>query len=93
MNFNTRIVLDLISLSTSLQKSVNHLIDEQLLLSNGIEEFTDEFFVDKLTPNIKELLEIFLKKELNDIGLGLIKKYINIHGVEYDILINKITEI
>jgi hypothetical protein len=93
MNFNTRIVLDLISLSEPLKESINALIDNELLLSNGLEDFTEEHFIQKLTLPIEELLIYFIKNELNGMGLSIIKKYINLNDVEYDILINRLTEI
>jgi hypothetical protein len=93
MNFNTRIVLDLISLSEPLKESINALIDNELLLSNGIEDFTEEYFIQKLTLPIEELLIYFIKNELNGMGLAIIKKYINLNDVEYDVLINRLTEI
>lgn len=93
MNFNTRIVLDLISLSEPLKESINNFIDNQLLLSSGIENFTEELFIEKLTIPIKQLLIDFIQKDLKDMGLDIIKKYIDLNGVEYDVLINKLTEI
>jgi hypothetical protein len=92
MNFNTRIVLDLISLSDPLKESINHLIDNELLLSNGIEDLTEDHFIEKLSIPIKQLLIDFIQKDLKDMDLDIIKRYIDLNGVEYDVLVNKLTE-
>ena len=91
MNFNTNLVLDLISIEADLKDKINYLIDGELLVSNDVDEFNDQLFIEKITPLIKKELNIFLKNGLSTMGLGIIRSYINLDNIDYKFLLENIT--
>ena len=91
MNFNTNLVLDLISIEADLKDKINYLIDGELLVSNDVDEFNDQLFIEKITPLIKKELNIFLKNGLSKMGLGIIRSYINLDTIDYKFLLENIT--
>ena len=91
MNFNTNLVLDLISIEADLKDKINYLIDGELLVSNDVDEFNDQLFIEKITPLIKKELNIFLKNGLSKMGLGIIRSYINLDNIDYKFLLENST--
>ena len=91
MNFNTNLVLDLISIEADLKDKINYLIDGELLVSNDVDEFNDQLFIEKITPLIKKELNIFLKNGLSKMGLGITRSYINLDNIDYKFLLENIT--
>lgn len=90
MNFDTRTVMDIISLNDDLKKNISETITQEQLFSENIGRFNSDEFIDSITPMIKDTLKIFLKKNLKSMGLSLIKNHININNVDYKYLVNEI---
>jgi len=92
MNFDTRTVTDLISLSEKLKKQMQTSIDEEFLLFDGDERFTEETFAELLTPILKDHLKGFIKSDLKKMDLLFLKKMIDINKVNYKEVIDYLTK-
>lgn len=92
MNFDTRTVMDLISLDEELKKKLHESIDEEFLLFDGDDRFTEETFAKLLTPILKDHIKLFIKYELKKMNLLIIKKTINIENIDYKKLIDYLTK-
>lgn len=92
MNFDTRTVMDLISLDEELKKKLHESIDEEFLLFDGDDRFTEETFAELLTPILKDHIKLFIKYELKKMNLLIIKKTINIENIDYKKLIDYLTK-
>jgi hypothetical protein len=93
MNFDTRTVIDIISLSDELKKELQSMVDDELTFLLSTNDFTDEDFVTAMTPLIKDQLKIFLKSKLKTIDLLILKNSVNINSIDYKYLIDHITKI
>ena len=95
MNFDTRTVIDLITLNDSLKNKLFEVIDSELLLfnySNDDERDEDEFALT-IAPLLKRHIEKFFKVEFKKSDLFLIRKTINLKNVNYKQLVDNITKI
>lgn len=95
MNFDTRTVIDLITLNDSLKNKLFEVIDSELLLfnySNDVERDEDEFALT-IAPLLKRHIEKFFKVEFKKSDLFLIRKTINLKNVNYKQLVDNITKI
>ena len=92
MNFDTRTVIDLISLDDELKEKLQDTVDEELLMFQSTDSFTDEEFIDSVIPHIKDYLKISIKKNLKTLELDFIKKMINLDNVDYKKLIDYINK-
>lgn len=92
MNFDTRTVTDLISLSEKLKKQMQTSIDEEFLLFDGDERFTEETFAELLTPILKDQLKQFIKTDLKKMDLLFLKKMIDINKVNYKEVVDYLTK-
>lgn len=92
MNFDTRTVTDIISLSEKLKKQMQTSIDEEFLLFDGDERFTEETFAELLTPILKDHLKVFIKSDLKKMDLLFLKKMIDINKVNYKEVIDYLTK-
>jgi hypothetical protein len=95
MNFDTRTVLDIISLNDELKKKILGMIDTELLLfnySNDVERDDDEFAL-AIAPLIKRYMESFFKKDFKKSDLFLIRKTINLKNVDYKQLIDNVVKL
>lgn len=91
MNFDTRTVTDLISLNEELKKKMQTSIDEEFLLFDGDERFTEETFAQLLTPILKDHLKQFFKTELKKMDLVFIKKLLDLNNVNYKEVVDYLT--
>lgn len=95
MNFDTRTVIDLITLNDSLKNKLFEVIDSELLLfnySHDVERDEDEFALT-IAPLLKRHIEKFFKVEFKKSDLFLIRKTINLKNVNYKQLVDNITKI
>lgn len=95
INFDTRTVIDLITLNDSLKNKLFEVIDSELLLfnySNDVERDEDEFALT-IAPLLKRHIEKFFKVEFKKSDLFLIRKTINLKNVNYKQLVDNITKI
>lgn len=90
MNFDTRTIIDISKLDFDLNEDLVRTIKEEQLFSEKIEQYDYDIFVESIVPLIKDKLKFFLKKNLKDIGLPILKGIINIDNVDYKIFVNEI---
>lgn len=93
MNFDTRTILDLIKLDSDFKKVLHSIIDGEQLFSENIGQFNSDIFIESITPLLKDHINIFLKTELKNMNLYLIKNIININNIDYKILIEEVTKV
>lgn len=93
MNFNTRTIIDLISLDNTLKSNIQTIVDQELFLFPHTDTFTDEDFTIGVTPFIKDHLKLFIKTELKRMNLFFLKSMINLEEVDYKIIIDYVTKI
>jgi hypothetical protein len=95
MNFDTRTVIDIITLNDSLKQKIFQTIDAELLLFNythDVERDEDEFAL-AIAPLLKRYIEQFFKTEFKKSELYLIRKTINLKNVNYKQLVDNVTKI
>ena len=90
MNFDTRTIIDISKLDFDLNDDLIRTIKEEQLFSEKIEQYDYDIFDESIVPLIKDKLKFFLKKNLKDIGLHILKGIINIDNVDYKIFVNEI---
>jgi len=92
MNFDTRTILDLISLNPELKECLfETILDEQSCLDDQ-DVFDENVLVNSVAPIIKDKLKDFLfRKELTSMDLGILKGTININNIDYKFLIREVT--
>lgn len=96
INFDTRTINDLIHLDEDLKFEINSIIQEEEFISkkntinsilNDYEFITDDI-LDTVLPDIKDCLKSFMKKNLNKIGLPVLKEVVNLNNVDYRYIVN-----
>lgn len=92
MNFDTRTIIDLISLDNELKEKLQDTVDEELLVFESTDIFTDEEFINSITPHLKHYLKISIKKNLKLLELDFLKKMINLDNIDYKKLIEYINK-
>lgn len=93
MNFDTRTVIDLISLDSDLQNKLRMTIDEEQLFSENIGHFNDDVFIESITPLLKDHLKSFMKKDVKKMELPFINNLVNLNIIDYKHLIEEITKV
>jgi hypothetical protein len=92
MNFDTRTVLDIISLNEKLKETLFEIVLTEQESLDDIDQFNEDVLLNSATPIIKNKLKDFLfRKELTDMGLGILKGTININNIDYKSLIREVT--
>jgi hypothetical protein len=92
MNFNTRTVTDLIHLNSDLKRLMQNSIDEEFLLFDGDDRFTEETFAELLAPILKDHMKTFLKTGLKKMNLSFLKKMIDLNDVDYAEVVDYLTK-
>lgn len=92
MNFDTRTVTDLIYLDVNLKEKMQSSIDEEFLLFDGDERFTEDTFAELLTPILKDHVKQFIKTELKKMDLVFLKKMLDLDKVDYKEVIDYLTK-
>lgn len=92
MNFDTRTIIDIVNLNNELKDSLFDIIlNEQMFLGDN-DEFNNKVLVKSVTPIIKTKLKQFMFiKELNKMGLGILKGTVNLNNINYDSLVKEVT--
>jgi hypothetical protein len=90
MNFDTRTIIDLVRLNETLIEDFRYTIAEEQRFSEKICQYDYDIFVDSISPIIKDKLKLFLKKNLKEVGLPILKGFINIENVDYKVFVNEI---
>jgi hypothetical protein len=95
INFDTRTVIDIVSLNDNLKRKLFDVIDAELLLFNythDVERDEDEFAL-AIAPLLKRYIETFFKGDFKKSDLFIIRKTINLKNVDYKQLIDNITKL
>lgn len=90
MNFDTRTIIDVIKLNVSASEDFISTIKEEQIFSENIEQYDYDIFVDSIVPLLKDKLKLFLKKNLKDIGLPILKGAVKIENIDYKVFVNEI---
>lgn len=90
MNFDTRTIIDLTRLDEDLTEDLRYTIAEEQRFSEQIQQYDYDIFVDSISPMLRDKLKLFLKKNLKQIGLPILKGYVNIDNVDYKVFVNEI---
>ena len=92
MNFDTRIIKDLIYLDESLYSTLINEIDEELIFSSTRDVFDEDDFAEVLKPLMRDHLRLFIKTKLKTLDLLILKNIINIDNIDYKELIDHLTK-
>jgi hypothetical protein len=93
MNFDTRTVIDVITLSDDLRKELQSMVDDELTFLLSTNDFTDDDFFNAVYPQVKDQLKMFFKSRLKTIDMPILKGMVNLNSVDYKYLIDHITKI
>jgi len=93
MNFDTRTVIDVITLSDDLRKELQSMVDDELTFLLSTNDFTDDDFFNAVYPQVKDQLKMFFKSKLKTIDMPILKGMVNLNSVDYKYLIDHITKI
>jgi hypothetical protein len=92
MNFDTRTIMDLISLNQELKESLFEIILAEHSYLDSDDEFEESALPSSVVPLIKNRLKDFLfRKELTKMNLGILKGTINLKNIDYEFLIKEVT--
>lgn len=90
MNFDTRTIIDLVRFDEDVTEDIRYTIAEEQKFSEKIHQYDYDIFVDSIVPLLKDKLKLFIKKNLKDMGLPILKGSVNIHNIDYKIFVNEI---
>lgn len=90
MNFDTRTIIDMVRLDEELTEDFRFTISEEQRFSEKIHQYDYDIFVDSISPLLKDKLKRFLKNNLKDIGLPILKDSIKIENIDYKVFVNEI---
>lgn len=90
MNFDTRTIVDLVKLNEELIEDFKYTIAEEQRFSEKIHQYDYDIFVDSISPLLKDQLKLFLKKNLKNIGLPILKDLVKIDNIDYKVFVNEI---
>lgn len=93
MNFDTRLVIDVITLSDELKKELQSTVDDELTFLLSTNDFTDDDFFNAVYPQVKDNLKMFFKNKLKTIDIQILKGMVNLNSVDYKYLIDYIAKI
>lgn len=90
MNFDTRTILDITKLDLDLSEEIKKTIKEEESFSEKIQQYDYDIFVDSIIPLLKDKLKLFLKKNLKQIELPILKGMVDINNIDYKVFVNEI---
>lgn len=93
MNFDTRTILDIISLDAALAKDLEDLIVDEKKIYKKTGKSSNNNFVTSIIPLIKSELKIRVLTALEQLKLASISKYIDYEKVDYYQLIPALAKI
>lgn len=82
MNFDTRTVIDIISLDNTMSSDLSKLIDAERALFNKSGNSSNNEFVVQIVPLIKSEIKLRLVPTLKSLGMPFLKKYIQTENVD-----------
>lgn len=90
MNFDTRTIIDLTTLDLDVKEDLKNTIKDEQLFSEKIEQYDYDIFVSSIEPLLKDKLKFFLKRNLKEVGLPILKGIIDINNIDYKVFVNEI---
>jgi len=90
MNFDTRTIIDLTTLYLDLIEDLKKTIKDEQLFSENIEQYDYDIFVNSIEPLLKDKIKFFLKRNLKEVGLPILKGIVDINNIDYKIFVNEI---
>jgi len=95
MNFNTRTIIDLITLDDDLKDKLNRIVDDEklFLLSMGDSSIDEAEFIASVSPLIHDNLKRYVKLDLRSTDLSFLKGIINLNKVDYKLVFESIKQV
>lgn len=90
MNFDTRTIIDVTTLDLDVKEDLKNTIKDEQLFSEKIEQYDYDIFVSSIEPLLKDKLKFFLKRNLKEVGLPILKGIIDINNIDYKVFVNEI---
>lgn len=90
MNFDTRTIIDLTTLDLDVKEDLKKTIKDEQLFSEKIEQYDYDIFVSSIEPLLKDKLKFFLKRNLKEVGLPILKGIVDINNIDYKVFVNEI---
>ena len=79
----------MVRLDEELTEDFRFTISEEQRFSEKIHQYDYDIFVDSISPLLKDKLKRFLKNNLKDIGLPILKDSIKIENIDYKVFVNE----
>jgi hypothetical protein len=92
MNFDTRLILDIFILDSKLKEDIQNIVEEEQLFSDIIGRVDSDYFLDSVSPLIKDKLKEYVKRDIKKLDIPFVKSLINITNVDYRIIIDNVSE-
>ena len=92
MNFDTRLILDIFVLDSKLKEDIQNIVEEEQLFSDIIGRVDSDYFLDSVSPLIKDKLKEYVKRDIKKLDIPFVKSLINITNVDYRIIIDNVSE-
>jgi len=83
MNFDTRIIFDLLTLDPSLEIIINSLVDAEKYIYVKSGKTSENDFVRSVVPLVKDEFKFYLKHRSHKIKMGFLNKLIDLDNVDY----------
>jgi hypothetical protein len=93
MNFDTRTVLDLITLDSDLELNISAMVDAEKYLWVTSGKTSENDFVRSVIPLVKDELNFYMKNRLYRIKMTFLKNLIDLDKVDYYHLIPSVAKI
>lgn len=92
MNFDTRLILDIFKLDSNLKNDIFNIIEEEQLFSEMIGIVDSDYFLESVSPLLKDRLKQYVKKDIKNLNLPFVKSLINLANVDFRIIIDTVYE-
>lgn len=91
MNFDTRTIIDIISIDSDLKKELMEIISEEKILFKKMKQFTYEDFIGSVKPRLIDQIKVSLKRNLKGMGLSVLTGVIDINNIDCKSVIDSIS--
>lgn len=91
MNFDTRTVIDIISINDDLKTKLIEIISEEKIILKKMKHFSYEDFLQSLEPRIKYEIKLCLKKDLKAMQLSVLCGIINVNNIDCKCIIDSVS--
>lgn len=88
MNFDTRTIIDIISINENLKEKIIEIISEEKIFIKNLDVFDSDRLIDSVYPSIKHEIKLSLKKDLKSMGLSILRGVININSIDCKTIID-----